>query len=185
MHHSINVECQNWGPLICTRLVTLYNPLGRHFCAALTSSPSDSSRFDTRRKVWWNKKYLICLKSIHLDKMQTLKCLVGFLLSFDRSFSFHPPTAANTLPAFSYWIPYFRYLSSYHGKMGRRFPDGGLLRYRKRVPQQLGDVADRQPTNGSTAQRHGSQSHRLIIFAVRVWSAVVYLLSRRGQTCEI
>ena len=51
--------------------------------------------------------------------------------------------------------------------MGRRFPDGGLLRYRKWVPQQLGDVADRQPTNGSAAQRHGSQSHR---FAVRVWS---------------
>ena len=24
--------------------------------------------------------------------------------------------------------------------MGRRFPDGGLLRYRKLVPQQLGDV---------------------------------------------
>ena len=29
------------------------------------------------------------------------------------------------------------------------------------------NVADRQPTNGSAAQRHGSQSH---IFAVRVWS---------------
>ena len=54
-----------------------------------------------------------------------------------------------------------------NGIMGRRFPDGGLLRYRKWVPQQLGDVADRQPTNGSAAQRHGSQSHR---FAVRVWS---------------
>ena len=54
-----------------------------------------------------------------------------------------------------------------HGIMGRRFPDGGLLRYRKWVPQQLGDVADRQPTNGSAAQRHGSQSHG---FAVRVWS---------------
>ena len=51
--------------------------------------------------------------------------------------------------------------------MGRRFPDGGLLRYRKWVPQQLGDVADRQPTNGSAAQRHGSQSRG---FAVRVWS---------------
>ena len=35
--------------------------------------------------------------------------------------------------------------------------------------------------------QHGSQSHGLIIyvFAVRVWSTVVYLLSRRGQTCEI
>ena len=27
-----------------------------------------------------------------------------------------------------------------HGIMGRRFPDGVLLRYRKCVPQQLGDV---------------------------------------------
>ena len=63
--------------------------------------------------------------------------------------------------------------------------DGGLLRYRKLVPQQLGDVADMQLTNGSVAQWHGSQSHRLIIFAVRVWSAVVHLLSRRGRTCEI
>ena len=53
------------------------------------------------------------------------------------------------------------------GIMGRKLADGGLLRYRKWVPQQLGDVADRQPTNGSAAQRHGSQSHR---FAVRVWS---------------
>ena len=29
---------------------------------------------------------------------------------------------------------------SSHGIMGRRFPDGGLLRYRKWVTQQLGDV---------------------------------------------
>ena len=28
----------------------------------------------------------------------------------------------------------------YHGIMGMRFPDGGLLRYIKCVPQQLGDV---------------------------------------------
>ena len=62
---------------------------------------------------------------------------------------------------------------STHGIMGRR------LRYRKWVPpQQLGDVADMQlqcyqtrewgqPTNGSAAWQHGSQSHG---FAVRVWS---------------
>ena len=31
-----------------------------------------------------------------------------------------------------------------HRIMGRRFPDGGLLWYRKGVPQQLGDVADMQ-----------------------------------------
>ena len=29
---------------------------------------------------------------------------------------------------------------THHGIMGRRFQDGGLLRYRKWVPQQLGDV---------------------------------------------
>ena len=43
-----------------------------------------------------------------------------------------------------------------HRIMGRRFPDGGLLRYRKWVPQQL-------------ARWHGSQSHG---FAVWVWSTV-------------
>ena len=35
-------------------------------------------------------------------------------------------------------------ISLAHGIMGRRFPDGGLLRYRKLVPKQLGDVADMQ-----------------------------------------
>ena len=68
---------------------------------------------------------------------------------------------------------------------GKEVPRWGLLRYRKWVPQQLGDVADMQlpcyqirewgqPTNRSTARRHGSQSQGLIIFAVRVWSAIVY-----------
>ena len=51
-------------------------------------------------------------------------------------------------------------------RMGRRFPDGGLLRYRKWVPQQLGDVADIQPTNGSAAQQHGSQSQLYSFFGV-------------------
>ena len=46
-----------------------------------------------------------------------------------------------------------------HGIMGRRFPVGGLLRYRKWVPQQLGDVnkqesGDSQPMGA----RHGDTS---------------------------
>ena len=79
-----------------------------------------------------------------------------------------------------------------YGIMGRRFPDGGLLRYRKWVPQQLGDVI-KQGSGGSRpmAVRHGDMAawqpitRTCIIFAVRAWSAVVYLLSRRGRTCEI
>ena len=49
-----------------------------------------------------------------------------------------------------------------HGIMGRRFPDGGLLRFRKWVPQQLGDVnkqwsGDSRPMgawHGDTAANH-------------------------------
>ena len=69
--------------------------------------------------------------------------------------------------------------------MGRRFPDGVLLRYRKLVPQQLGDVADMQLpcyqtrewgqlTNGSAARQHGSKSHGLIIFDVQAWLEKLY-----------
>ena len=51
-----------------------------------------------------------------------------------------------------------------HGIMGRRFPDRGLLRYRKWVPQQLGDFiiqgsGDSQPMgarHGDTAANHNS-----------------------------
>ena len=65
--------------------------------------------------------------------------------------------------------------------MGRSFPDGGLLRYRKRVPKQLGDVnkqgsGDSQPIGA----RHGDMAanHRKLqsgcgqpcVFAVRLWS---------------
>ena len=45
--------------------------------------------------------------------------------------------------------------------MGRRFPDGELLIYRKWVPQQLGDVI-----------KQGSGDSRPIGFALRVWSTV-------------
>ena len=56
------------------------------------------------------------------------------------------------------------HLSFLHGRMGRRFPDGGLLRYKKWVPQQLGDVikqgsGDSRPIgarHGDTAANHNS-----------------------------
>ena len=68
-----------------------------------------------------------------------------------------------------------------HGIMGRRFPDGGLLRYRKWVPQQLGDVnkqwsGDSRPIgarHGDTAANHTdlqSGCGQTCVFAVRVWS---------------
>ena len=53
-----------------------------------------------------------------------------------------------------------------------------MLIYRKLVPQQLGDAAavlSNKEVGTAGARRHGSQSHGLIIFAVRVLSAVVYL----------
>ena len=68
-----------------------------------------------------------------------------------------------------------------HGIMGRRFPDGGLLRYRKCVPQQLGDVnkqesGDSRPIgarHGDMAANHTdlrSTCGRPCVFAVWVWS---------------
>ena len=68
-----------------------------------------------------------------------------------------------------------------HGIMGRRFTDGGLVRYRKWVPQQLGDVnkqwsGDSRPMgarHGDTAANHTdlqSGCGRTCVFAVRVWS---------------
>ena len=68
---------------------------------------------------------------------------------------------------------------------GKEAPIWWLLRYRKWVPQQLGDEAVMQltcyqtrewgqPTNGSTARRHDSQSHGLIIFDVQAWSEKQY-----------
>ena len=66
-----------------------------------------------------------------------------------------------------------------HG-MGRRFPDGGLLRYIKWVPQQLGDVnkrgsGDSRPMwawHGDTAANHmdlQSGCGRPCVFEVWVW----------------
>ena len=56
-----------------------------------------------------------------------------------------------------------------HGIMGRRFPDGGLLRYRKWVPQQLGDVVSNSPLIG--LMRSQLTNHQVgIVLAVRAWS---------------
>ena len=78
-------------------------------------------------------------------------------------------------------LPYSQRTMQYHGIMGRRFPDGGLLRYRKWVRQQLGDVnkqmsGDSQPIgarHGDTAASHTdlqSWCGRTCVFAVQVWS---------------
>ena len=59
--------------------------------------------------------------------------------------------------------------------MGRRFPDGGLLRYRKRVPQQLGDVivVINSPPIGH--MRSQLTNHQLgIILDVQAWSEKLY-----------
>ena len=75
-----------------------------------------------------------------------------------------------------------------HGIMGRRFPDGGLLRYRKWVPQQLGDVnkqesGDSRPMgawHGDTAANHTdllSGCGRTCVFAVQAWSNMWDLIS--------
>ena len=58
-----------------------------------------------------------------------------------------------------------------HGIMGRRFPDGGMLRYRKLVAQQLGDVI--VVTNSPPIGHMRSQltNHQVeIVLAIRVWS---------------
>ena len=73
------------------------------------------------------------------------------------------------------------YRWSDHGIMGRRFTDGGLLRCRKWVPQELGDVnkqgsRDSRPIgvwHGVTAANHTdlqSGCGRPCVFEVRVWS---------------
>ena len=62
-----------------------------------------------------------------------------------------------------------------HGIMGRRFPNGGLLRYRKWVPQQLGDVI--VVTNSPPIGHMRSQltNHQVgIILDVQAWSEKLY-----------
>ena len=54
--------------------------------------------------------------------------------------------------------------------MGRRFPDGGLLRYRKWVPQQLGNVIVVTNSPPIGLMRSQLTNHQVgIVFAVRVW----------------
>ena len=74
--------------------------------------------------------------------------------------------------------------------MGRRFPDGGLLRYRKWVPQQLGDVnkqgsGDSRPIgarHGNTSANHTDLQSGYgwpCVFAVRMWSNLWDLIGLR------
>ena len=77
-----------------------------------------------------------------------------------------------------------------HRIMGRRFPDGGLLWYRKWVPQQLGDVAAAVLSNkgvGTADQWERGTATQQPITRICCPGVVelVYLLSRRGRTCEI
>ena len=63
----------------------------------------------------------------------------------------------------------------FHGIMGRRFPDGGLLRYRKWVPQQLGDgiVVTNSPPIG--LMRSQLTNHQVgIVLDVQAWSEKLY-----------
>ena len=60
--------------------------------------------------------------------------------------------------------------------MGKRFPDGGLLRYRKGVPQQLGDVII-VVTNSPPIGHMRSQltNHQVgILLDVQEWSEKLY-----------
>ena len=58
-----------------------------------------------------------------------------------------------------------------HGIMGRRFPDGWLLRYRKWVPQQLGYVIVVTNSPPIGLMRSQLTNHHVgIVLAVRAWS---------------
>ena len=63
-----------------------------------------------------------------------------------------------------------------HGIMGRRFPDGGLLRYRKGVPQQLGHVivvvTNSPPIGHMRSQRTNHQVG--IVLDAQAWSEKLY-----------
>ena len=62
-----------------------------------------------------------------------------------------------------------------HGIMGRRFPDGGLLRYRKGVPLQLGDVivVTISPPIGHL-RSHVTNHQEGIILDVQTWLEKLY-----------
>ena len=64
---------------------------------------------------------------------------------------------------------------STHGIMGRRFPDGGLLRYRKLVPQQLGDVIVVTNSHPIGLMRSQLTNHQGgIILDIQTWSEKLY-----------
>ena len=62
-----------------------------------------------------------------------------------------------------------------HGIMGRRFPDGGLLRYRKLIPQQLGDVNVVTISPPIGHMRSQLTNHQVgIVLDVQAWSEKLY-----------
>ena len=77
----------------------------------------------------------------------------------------HQPLTAT---AFSWIMDYFLLMWT-HGIMGKRFPDGGLLRYRNEsLAQLLGDVADMQLPCYQT--RESPSSGKCSIFCYRLTS---------------
>ena len=70
-----------------------------------------------------------------------------------------------------------------NGKEARRW---GVAEIQKMSPSTTGRCSRHAAAVlSNTTWQHGSQSHGLVILAVRVWLAVVYFLSRRGRTCKI
>ena len=72
-----------------------------------------------------------------------------------------------------------------HGRMGRRFTDGGLLRYRKWIPQQLGDVikqgsGDSRPMGArhSDTAANDNSTHFLVLSTGLL---LIFLVNRIGS----
>ena len=85
-------------------------------------------------------------------------------------------------------------MTNTHGRMGRRLTDGALLSKWKWVVQVYYDGIRQtvcahvckcvSPIGWWAHQAENRSCWLVCIFAVRMWSAIVYLQSRRGQTCE-
>ena len=62
-----------------------------------------------------------------------------------------------------------------HEIMGRRLPDGGLLRYRKGVPQQLGDVIVVTNSPPIGLMRSQLTNHQVgNVLDIQAWSEKLY-----------
>ena len=81
------------------------------------------------------------------------------------------------LPIFSKHCVFIRVLMSWNN--GKEVPRWGVAEIQKMSPSTAAAVLSNKGVGTA------DQSDGLIIFAVRVWSAVVYLLSRHGRTCEL